>query len=166
MALGGCLPWQRKYHREIYKSLSLLAVFIIVLFHFNQPHISDGILSEQYLHTERETSVKLSSSKQSQPYPISLTPRQYVSALALVREGLLTPSHLVSSPGAGHLAVGMIVVGTRAGFLAGLGRELDSILTFSAGAPLHLVVITDSASRARVARCIGGTLARCLLVHD
>ena len=54
----------------------------------------------------------------------------------------------------------MIVVGTKAEFLEGLKKQLESILTFSSGSPLHPLVLTDQDSINQVAHFIGKILSR------
>ena len=56
--------------------------------------------------------------------------------------------------------VGMIVVGTKAELLEGLKRHLESIMIFSSGSPLHLLILTDQDSISQVTTFIGKILSR------
>ena len=58
------------------------------------------------------------------------------------------------------MAVGMLVVGKAGGLISGMRRQLESLLTFSSGDPLHLVVVTDSSSRSFVAEKLAGVVSR------
>ena len=80
--------------------------------------------------------------------------------LSLFRTGSFTAARGLTSPGGEFLDVGMIVVGSKVGFLAGFRRQLESILTFSSGSPIHLVIITDQNSISQVAHFIGRVLSR------
>ena len=64
----------------------------------------------------------------------------------------------------GHIIVGAIVtvlvVGKAGGLISGMRRQLESLLTFSSGDPLHLVVVTDSSSRSFVAEKLAGVVSR------
>ena len=42
-----------------------------------------------------------------------------------------------------EMAVGMLVVGKAGGLISGMRRQLESLLTFSSGDPLHLVVVVN-----------------------
>ena len=59
-----------------------------------------------------------------------------------------------------EMAVGMLVVGKAGGLISGMRRQLESLLTFSSGDPLHLVVVTDSSSRSFVAEKLAGVVSR------
>ena len=59
-----------------------------------------------------------------------------------------------------ELALGMLVVGTAEGLISGLRRQLESILTFSSGDPLHLIVVTDNKSRLFVAEKLSDIVGR------
>ena len=80
--------------------------------------------------------------------------------ISLFRAGSFTAARGLTSPGGEFLDVGMIVVGTKVGFLEGFKKQLESILTFSSGSPIHLVVITDQDSINQVAHFIGRVLSR------
>ena len=58
------------------------------------------------------------------------------------------------------MAVGMLVVGKAGGLISGMRRQLESLLTFSSGDPLHLVVVTDSSSRSFVAEKLADVVSR------
>ena len=58
------------------------------------------------------------------------------------------------------MAVGMLVVGKAGGLISGMRRQLESLLTFSSGDPLHLVVVTDSSSRSIVAEKLADVVSR------
>ena len=60
-----------------------------------------------------------------------------------------------------EMAVGMLVVGKAGGLISGMRRQLESLLTFSSGDPLHLVVVTDSSSRSFVAEKLADVVSRC-----
>ena len=59
-----------------------------------------------------------------------------------------------------EMAVGMLVVGKAGGLISGMRRQLESLLTFSSGDPLHLVVVTDSSSRSFVAEKLADVVSR------
>ena len=59
-----------------------------------------------------------------------------------------------------EVAVGMLVVGTAEGLISGMRRQLESLLTFSSGDPLHLIVVTDYKSKSFVAEKLAGIVAR------
>ena len=59
-----------------------------------------------------------------------------------------------------EMAVGMLVVGKAGGLISGMRRQLESLLTFSSGDPLHLVVVTDSSSRSSVAEKLADVVSR------
>ena len=59
-----------------------------------------------------------------------------------------------------ELAVGMLVVGTADGLMRGMRRQLESLLTFSSGADIHLIVVTDFKSQSFVAKSLAATVAR------
>ena len=58
------------------------------------------------------------------------------------------------------MAVGMLVVGKAGGLISGMRGQLESLLTFSSGDPLHLVVVTDSSSRSFVAEKLADVVSR------
>ena len=58
------------------------------------------------------------------------------------------------------MAVGMLVVGKAGGLISGMRRQLESLLTFSSGDPLHLVVVTDNNSRSFVAEKLADVVSR------
>ena len=60
-----------------------------------------------------------------------------------------------------EMAVGMLVVGRAGGLISGMRRQLESLLTFSSGDPLHLVVVTDSSSSSFVAEKLADVVSRC-----
>ena len=74
--------------------------------------------------------------------------------------------HAVFIPGSAvarevdEMAVGMLVVGKAGGLISGMRRQLESLLTFSSGDPLHLVVVTDSSSRSFVAEKLADVVSR------
>ena len=59
-----------------------------------------------------------------------------------------------------EVVVGMLVVGTAEGLISGMRRQLESLLTFSSGDPLHLIVVTDYKSKSFVAEQLAGIVAR------
>ena len=59
-----------------------------------------------------------------------------------------------------EVAVGMLVVGTADGLIRGMRRQLESLLTFSSGADLHLILVTDLKSQSFVAEQLAGIVAR------
>ena len=58
------------------------------------------------------------------------------------------------------MAVGMLVVGKAGGLISGMRRQLESLLTFSSGDPLHLVVVTDISSSSFVAEKLADVVSR------
>ena len=58
------------------------------------------------------------------------------------------------------MAVGMLVVGKAGGLISGMRRQLESLLTFSSGDPLHLVVVTDISSSSFVAEKLVDVVSR------
>ena len=59
-----------------------------------------------------------------------------------------------------EVAVGMLVVGTANGLIRGMRTQLESLLTFSSGADLHLILVTDYKSQSFVAEKVAGIVAR------
>ena len=59
-----------------------------------------------------------------------------------------------------EMAVGMLVVGKAGGLISGMRRQLESLLKFSSGDPLHLVVVTDSSSGPFVAEKLADVVSR------
>ena len=59
-----------------------------------------------------------------------------------------------------EMVVGMLVVGKAGGLISGMRRQLESLLTFSSGDPLHLVVVSDSSNRAFVAEKLADVVSR------
>ena len=62
--------------------------------------------------------------------------------------------------GRNEVALGMLVVGTADGLMRGMRRQLESLLTFSSGADLHLIIVTDYKSQSFVAKKLAGIVAR------
>ena len=86
-------------------------------------------------------------------------PSDYVSSLAQIRRATLISGVEVRRDRK-EVAVGMLVVGTADGLIRGMRRQLESLLTFSSGADLHLILVTDLKSQSFVAEKLAGIVAR------
>ena len=82
------------------------------------------------------------------------------STIGFLRNAVFIPGSAVVRE-VDEMAVGMLVVGKAGGLISGMRRQLESLLTFSSGDPLHLVVVTDSSSRSFVAEKLAHVVSRC-----
>ena len=81
------------------------------------------------------------------------------STIGFLRNAVFIPGSAVVRE-VDEMAVGMLVVGKAGGLISGMRRQLESLLTFSSGDPLHLVVVTDSSSRSFVAEKLADVVSR------
>ena len=82
-----------------------------------------------------------------------------LSTIGFLRNAVFIPGSAVVRE-VDEMAVGMLVVGKAGGLISGMRRQLESLLTFSSGDPLHLVVVTDSSSRSFVAEKLADVVSR------
>ena len=90
----------------------------------------------------------------------------YAKSLENIYDGVFTPPELVQSPTTEFLNLGFILINISNSskfspdFEERAVRELESLLPYSSGNPLHLIVMTNQKSVKAAAKMLGDTIAK------
>ena len=91
---------------------------------------------------------------------------QFVKSLKKIYSGKFIPPENVKTPAPEFLNLGVILINLSNSsrfdkkFEENAVKELNSILTYSSGTPVHLVVLTNNESVESAAQLVGGVVAR------
>ena len=91
---------------------------------------------------------------------------QFVKSLKKIYSGKFTPPENVKAPAPEFLNLGVILINLSNSsrfdkkFEENAVKELNSILTYSSGTPVHLVVLTNNESVESAAQLVGDVVAR------
>ena len=92
------------------------------------------------------------------------TDSSFVKSLENIYSGIFTTPENVRTPSDEYINLGLIFINIRnssnSAFSGNAIRELNSILTYSSGTPLHIIVLTNRDSVRIASRLIGHVLAR------